>query len=199
MKALTASRLSTEPRIDHPEVNGNSLDAGGPIRLNLGGRDTQIPGFKTVDLKPGPTVDYESDISDLSMFEDGAVDEIYASHCLEHFSHQRTLSVLEEWHRVLRRGAKCYISVPDFETAIRMYLEWGMTDYIRNLLWGDQGYDLAYHYAPFTYPILLNFLHKAGFKDVKRLTWMPYKVKDCSRLVDTFANKPISLTVEATA
>src|SRR6266404_5313598 len=156
MKALAASRLSTEPRITKSEVNGNSLDAGEPIRLNLGGRDTQIPGFKTVDLKPGSHFDYQSDISDLSMFEDGTVSEVYASHCLEHFGHQRTQYVLEEWHRVLKRGGKCYISVPDFDVAVKLYLQWGMTDYIRNLLWGDQGYDLAYHYAPFTFPVLMN-------------------------------------------
>ena len=199
MKATLASRQSTEPRHTNVQVNGNCLEVGEALKLNLGGRDTQIPGFKTVDLKPGPTVDYQSDISDLSFCKDGTVDEIYASHCLEHFSHQRTLFVLEEWHRVLKRGAKCYISVPDFEAAIKLYLEWGMTDYVRNLLWGDQGYDLAYHYAPFTFPVLLNLLHKAGFKDVKRMTWMPHKVMDCSRLVDTVDNKPVSLTVEATA
>ena len=107
--------------------------------------------------------------------------------------------MLEEWHRVLRPGGKLFVSVPDFDAAIRLYLKLGMGDYIRNILWGDQGYDLAFHYTGFTFPVLLNLLHKAGFKNMKKLKWMPYGIKDCSHNVDTVNKDPISLTMEATA
>lgn len=172
--------------------------AGG-LRLNLGGRDTVIKGFKTVDLKEGPTVDYVTDISDLQMFASGSVDEIYASHCLEHFPHARTLYVLEEWRRVLKVGASCFISVPDFDAAVNLYQKEGLTDFVRNLLWGDQGYDLAYHYTGFAFPSLARTLVAAKFSDVKRLKWMPHHIADCSRLVDSLYKLPISLTVEAIA
>ena len=171
----------------------------GGTRLLLGGRDTRIDGFKNVDLRPGPTVDFVTDIGDLKQFKDDAVDEIYASHCLEHFPHPQTLGVLKEWHRVLKRGASCWISVPDFDAGVRLYLKQGLTEFTRNLLWGDQGYDLAYHYNAFTFATLAAQLVQAGFTDVKRQTWMPYKVLDCSRLVDTMYLKPVSLTVEAIA
>jgi SAM-dependent methyltransferase len=174
--------------------------AGDSLRLNLGGRDTVIPGFKTVDFKAGPTVDYVMDITDLSRFKDGSVSEIYASHCLEHSSHLKTPAILKEWRRVLSKGGKCYISVPDFDAAIRLYHDYGMlTDFLIHLLWGDQGYDMAYHYTGFTYPILSLLLSNAGFDDCRKIKWMPYEINDCSRLVDTVFHMPISLTVEATA
>ncbi len=54
----------------------------GVIRLNLGGRGTQIKGFQTVDLSEEHDVQIKSDVSDLRMFEEGTVDEIYASQIL---------------------------------------------------------------------------------------------------------------------
>src|SRR6185295_12583800 len=167
-------------------LEGRKADSvAGGIRLNLGGRDTVIPGFKTVDLHEGPTVDVVGNIADLKMFQDGSVDEIYASHCLEHFPHPKTLDVLKEWRRVLKPDARCWISVPDFDAAVKLYLKEGFTGFIRNFLWGDQGYDLAYHYTGFTFPLLATLLVHAGFRDVKRHKWMPHGVRDCSRLVDT--------------
>ena len=182
----------------NPPVLEKPLSAGG-LRLNLGGRDTKLDGFKTVDLHPGPTVEYVADISKLTMFDDKTVDEIYASHCLEHFPHPKTVDVLKEWRRVLKSGASCWISVPDFDAGVRLYLKEGLTVFTRNLLWGDQGYDLAYHYAAFTFPFLAKQLADAGFSDVKRHKWMPHRVQDCSRLVDSKYLEPISLTVEAIA
>lgn len=171
--------------------------AGDSIRLNLGGRGTFIPGFKTVDLKEGSEI--QSDVSKLDMFLDGSVSEVYASHILEHFSHWRTVPVLKEWRRVLKKGAKLYVAVPDFDAVVKLYLKEGFNIFLNRLLWGDQEYDLAFHYTGFTYPFLSSLLIKAGFEDVKRIKDMPHSIKDCSRLRDTHYHSPLSLNVEATA
>lgn len=170
-----------------------------PLKLNLGGRNKPIPGFQTVDLFDGPGVDIKSDISRLEGIANGAVDEIYASHCLEHFPHVKTREVLTEWRRVLKTRGKAYISVPDFDAMVKLYLQFGMTDFIRNMLYGDQVYDLAYHYTVFTYPTLARALMEVGFEDVKRLADMPYGIDDCSQKVDTATGKPVSINVEAVA
>jgi SAM-dependent methyltransferase len=175
------------------------LSPAGAIRLLIGGRTTHIDGFLNVDLFEGEGVDIRADASNLSMFKDGEVSEIYCSHILEHFPHVKTLSVLKEWRRVLKRGSKAYIAVPDFDVMIKHYLSIGLTDWIANMLYGDQIYDLAFHYAPFTFARLATLVTKAGFSDVKRIKDMPYGINDCSHLVDTISGHSVSLNIEAVA
>ncbi len=168
-----------------------------PLRLNLGGRDIIIPGFKTVDLSEEHNVDYRTDVSDLSMFKDGEVDEIYASQILEHFPHVRTVSVLKEWYRVLRKGGKITIGVPDFQRAVDLFLKFGLTNWVTNQLYGDQIYPLAFHYAPFTFGRLALLMNQAGFSNPRRILKMPYGIIDCSALVSNKDQLPVSLNVEA--
>lgn len=166
------------------------------IRLNLGGRGTKIPGFSTVDLSSEHDVDIKSDVSDLSAFKDESVSELYCSQVLEHFPHVRTEYVLSEWHRVLKKGGRIIIGVPDFDRAIELYQKTGLTEWLMNFLYGDQGYALAYHYRPFTFASLAALLHRAGFSNIKRLKQMPYGV-DCSSLISNYDHKNVSLNVEA--
>jgi len=171
----------------------------GPLRLMLGGRDQRLEGWTNVDLHEGQNVDIRADISDLrAVCRDGSVLELYCSHCLEHFPHPRTLSVLKEWYRVLQPGGQIYISVPDFDAMVKLYNKMGvLVPLIRNMLCGDQGYDLAFHYNLFTYATLAALCVEAGFRDVKRLDRMPYGLLDCSALVDTVTDMPISLSIKA--
>lgn len=178
----------------------NSSPAGA-LRLNLGGagegfRDAEVPGFKVVDLREG--ADFVCDAANLSSFKDGTVEEIYASNILEHFSLNRTVDVLKEWRRVLVKGGKLWLSVPDFDASVRVYLKCGLVPWVQYLIWGDQKHPLNYHYINFTWPILSHALYEAGFSDFKRLEQLPYGVKDASTLVDTREGLPISLNAEAT-
>lgn len=166
------------------------------LRLNLGGRGTKVPGFLTVDLSEEHDVDIKADVSNLPM-ADGSVAEIYASQILEHFPHVRTEAVLKEWYRVLKPSGKIVIGVPDFQRAIELYQAHGLTAWVVNFLYGDQGYPLAYHYAPFTFASLAAQLDKAGFRNVKRISVMPHGLADCSGLVSTMDGKSVSLNVEA--
>lgn len=169
------------------------------MKLNLGGRDRLVPGFLTVDLYEGKGVDIREDIGSLLSIKDKSVSEIYASHCLEHFPHPKTKEVLGNWLRVLKPNGKAYISVPDFAAMIRLYKDFGLNEFIRNMLYGDQGYPLAYHYNAFTYSTLARALVECGFSNVRNIPEMPYGIKDCSRLVDNVTFQPVSINVEATA
>lgn len=172
--------------------------SAGPLRLMLGGRDQKIEGWTNADLHDGPNVDIRTDISDLTIFKDASVESIYASHCLEHFPHPKTISVLKEWVRVLKVGGVAYISVPDFDAMVKLYEKVGMLDpFIRNMLCGDQGYALAYHYNLFTYASLAASCIEAGFSDVVKIDKMPYGLKDCSKLVDTLTGTPVSVSIKA--
>jgi len=172
------------------------------LRLNLGGmgegnNDTHIEGFKTVDLRDG--ADIQSDVSNLTMIKSLSVSEIYASNILEHFPHTKTLTVLKEWHRVLIPGSSCWISVPDFEANVKLFLKEGLVPWVQFLLWGDQLHPLNFHYINFTFATLAEVLTDAGFEDVQRVIQFPFPIRDASTMRDGKYGIRISLNVKATA
>ena len=99
------------------------------IRLNIGSDRQQISGFLSVDFNPDVDPDVLAEATDLSMFEDDSVDEVYASHVLEHLSWNDGLKALKEWKRVLKPGAVLTVAAPD---VIQVYLM-----YKHGATWGD--------------------------------------------------------------
>ena len=79
------------------------------MKLNLGGGLQKIPGFTTLDRQTG------QEVFPLPAYPDASVDEVRASHILEHFGHREAVDVLKEWVRVLRPGDVLRIAVPDFD------------------------------------------------------------------------------------
>jgi Uncharacterized protein conserved in bacteria len=117
----------TSPVLTSEKVK-KPLPTDGPLCLNLGGAGEgflsgRIPGFITVDLRDVDDTDIVSDISDLSWTGDGTVDQIYCSNALEHFPIHKTKDVLAEWHRVMKPGGKLFVSVPDFDANVKIYLK----------------------------------------------------------------------------
>lgn len=170
------------------------------LRLNLGGMgegylNGRIPGFQTMDLREG--ADIVGDCSDLSRFESGSADALYASNILEHWPIAKTVQVLREWYRVLRPGGILYVSVPDFDTAVRIYQRNGLTEWLKYHLWGDQKHALNYHYVCFTFASLAKDLYDAGFSDVKRVKMFNIGENDASHHIDTIGRELISLNVVA--
>jgi predicted SAM-dependent methyltransferase len=91
------------------------------IRLNVGSDLSQIGGFLSVDFNPKVKPDIVADAKDLSMFPDSVVDEIYASHVLEHFTWQDGLLALKEWLRVLKPGGMLTVATPDITEMRKLY------------------------------------------------------------------------------
>ena len=126
------------------------------VKLNIGAGDTVIEGFTPIDRKLG------SEAFPLQ-YEDGSVDEIRASHILEHFSFGDVKKALNEWHRVLKPGARIRISVPDFdEIKSKLDPNW------RFHLMGGQTDADNFHRSCFTEQLLCGYLNEAGFDGVCR-------------------------------
>lgn len=144
-------------------------------------------------------VDYVRDASDMSCFKDGKIEEIYASHILEHFPAKKTQDVLGEWSRILKPGGILHLSVPDFDRAVECYNATGgvFGQFLQDLIHGGQNYDLDVHMRSFTYPLLSAMMSKAGFSRIDRVEWLPYALGDCSTLAATWDGKPISINVKA--
>jgi len=175
--------------------------AGASVCLNIGGRETRIPGFLNVDLQDLPTTDILDDISTLHTIKDATISEIYASHVLEHFIWTKTLNVLRTWRRVLKKGGVAYMAVPDWDVIVRLYQSDGLSPYLIELIYGepDKQETFGNHYNVFNYARLGEHLTEAGFEDVERIQAMPYDINDCSKLRENRGNRLISLMVKATA
>jgi predicted O-linked N-acetylglucosamine transferase (SPINDLY family)/predicted SAM-dependent methyltransferase len=142
------------------------------MRLHIGGRQKK-PGWKILNVQPGPDVDFIGDCVDLSQFADGTVDEIYASHVLEHLSHSDRLPrALKEFHRVLKPGGRVRISVPDFEAVCRLFLDPTQTredrEFIMQIAFGGQMDPYDFHHVGLTFEFLDRYLRRAGFGAVER-------------------------------
>lgn len=135
---------------------------GEPVRLNIGGGDTEVEGFITVDRKIGMEA-YPLDLPD------GCADEVYASHVLEHFGREDVPRVLADWWRVLKPGGRLRVSTPDVTRVAEMIARrepfvdgegkrhsWGA------VLSGGQTDDNDYHKSHMDYADLARFLGGLG-------------------------------------
>ncbi len=139
------------------------------MKLHLGGTQPH-PDWHIFDIEARPEVDFVGDASDLSQFADNSIEEIYASHILEHFHYAldgELLAVLKEWHRVLVPQGMLYISVPDLRKICWLFLNPDLNMHDRRILLAALygGHINAYdvHRAGFDLEILTYFLREAGF------------------------------------
>lgn len=170
------------------------------MKLHIGCRGDKLEGFKRVDIVDYGDVDYLTDAKDLSMIASESVDEIYASHILEHFKKTETMDVLKEWNRVLKKGGILWLAVPDFDRLIEIYIRSGrvLTTWLSHILNGDQDMPTAFHYANFSYAMLAGYLSIAGFSRADRVVVFPYGMRDASTITDSLFGIPISLNIKAT-
>jgi predicted SAM-dependent methyltransferase len=169
-----------------------------PLRLNIGGTSAK-PGWKVFNAVPGPDVDYVGNCIDLSRFDDNSIDEVYASHILEHLGYQEELPMaLGHFHRVLKPGGTLRISVPDLATLCRLYLnpEWdaaGSREIMRTI-YGHQIDQYDFNKVGFSWDSLQQYLQRAGFRDIARVQEFGiFDDTSSMRIKDTL----ISLNVEA--
>ena len=172
--------------------------AEGPLRLHIGGTEPR-PGWKILNVQPGTGVDFVGDCTDLGRFADASVQEIYASHVLEHLSYQDRLPrALGELYRVLRPGGKAMISVPDLEVLCRLFLDprAKVRDRfeIMRMAFGGQMDAHDFHFVGLSYDLLYNFLFGAGFRRIEQVKAFGL-FRDSSAI--EYLGEPISLNVVA--
>ena len=178
------------------------------MKLHVGCGEKYLPGYKHLDARKFPHVDYVTNKLDKpDMFADDSIEEIYACHVLEHFTRidMKRGEVLKEWHRVLKSGGVLRIAVPNFEAIVEEYLSSRDLERVMGLLYGGQNYEYNFHYQAYDFKRLTNLLISAGFSDVKRYDWrdfLPSDYDDYSRAylphMDFEHGRLMSLNVVAT-
>jgi SAM-dependent methyltransferase len=138
------------------------------LKLNLGSGAEKFAGWSSLDSNADVHPDYVADVRKIPL-EDNSVDEIFASHVLEHTEWRD--DVLKEWERVLKPGGKIMVAVPDllqliaFQRAGIVSLEYFYATIYGSAIMGDKRPNMT-HFQVFT-PDLLMERMRAYFRDVK--------------------------------
>ena len=85
------------------------------MKLNLGCGQNRIEGYVNADREPAAEPDVVMDMEEFPWpFDDDSVDEVMASHVLEHIGATPNLfiGVMQEIYRVCRAGAAVHVAVP---------------------------------------------------------------------------------------
>ena len=167
------------------------------MKLHIGGK-IQKDDWKILNIQNKEGVDFVGDISDLSQFGDNSIDEIYASHIVEHVNQKNIKKTLSGIYRVLATKGKVYISVPDMDVLCRIFIAKDapikVKFHIMRMMFGGQTDEFDFHYFGWNLEFLKEYLLIAGFTKIER-------VKSFSIFNDTsdFApyGAPISLNVIA--
>lgn len=139
------------------------------MKLHIGCGKRYLPGYVHVDVTKHDHVDVVCDISKLDeMFETESVDEIYASHVLEHFPRNKILSVLTTITKVLKVGGTLRLAVPDFDAVVTRYNMTENLPELMGLLYGGQTDEFNYHYVTFNYKVLSDMLEMVGCVNCQR-------------------------------
>ena len=142
-----------------------------PTRINIGAGDTVIPGFEPWDIKQGRSA------ASLEL-PDACLDEIRASHVLEHFSHKSVANVVADWVRCLKPGGKLRVAVPDFQWACEQYLA-GTQAPIQAYIMGSHDDEHDHHGSLFDENVLIDLLRAAGLVGI---THWQSEIEDCAAL-----------------
>lgn len=95
----------------------------GRVKLHLGCGKRKRKGWVNIDIDEKVEPDIVSDVKDLAMFEDESVDEIDCCHLFEHLTYSDAVSALKEWYRVLKKGGKLSLELPNFRRCVEILYE----------------------------------------------------------------------------
>jgi predicted SAM-dependent methyltransferase len=152
------------------------------VKLNIGAGNTVIEGYTPIDRKTGVEA-YPLP------HPDNSVDDIRASHVLEHLTFAKAGEAMRDWYRALKPGGRLRIAVPDVDKVMgmkradplwRFYLMGGQTD-------ADDIHQSCYDEA-----LLSQAFGEAGFVHIER--WesdgLDTSSHDCSLNLEGFKPDP---------
>lgn len=138
-------------------------------KLNLGCGSNHIKGYLGLDVEKSCKPDIVHNfIKEPLPFKAQTIDEVLFFHTIEHIPKANHLGVLLEIFRILKRGAKVYITYPDFwECATRWKKnERGKREFWHATLYGRQLYPSDFHVCAMDPSELDCLLREIGFVNV---------------------------------
>jgi predicted SAM-dependent methyltransferase len=145
------------------------------MRINLGCGQSPIENYINVDMDtledlrrryPNKTFSDDLVIEQWDIFnlpvEDCSVDEIRADCLFEHLSFKEEKCIFEEVKRALKIGGYLQLNVPDFESAIKKWID--AEDNLTACIFGSQNGDGQYHKNCYTLGKLQSIFKTLNFE-----------------------------------
>ncbi len=152
------------------------------VKLNLGCGIYYKPGYINIDKFESLVADQQSDLFTLP-YSDDSVDEIEASHIIEHFDFVHLPYLLAEWWRVLKFDGKLKIETPNLlKSTLRLHLgNQQKSNRTGRFLFGV---DIPgnFHKSGFTFRTLRSILISNGFIGIKREKQHSFKTESGMRI-----------------
>ncbi len=135
------------------------------MKLNIGCETEYLEGYINIDCDPQYKSDRCERIEEMN-FSPNSVDEIYASHVIEHLPLMTARKVLRNFKTWLKQDGKWYISVPDMEVVGRLLGEGCIDEYLFFWTWGGVFGDSMRHHWGYTERTLRTELARSGLRVV---------------------------------
>ena len=148
--------------------------------LHIGGEEKEVhKDWEIFTIQDVDYADHVGNANDMSRFEDETFDRIYCSHVLEHFDYnEELLNTLKEWYRILKKGCRLYVSVPDMDRLCELFLDKTISLQDRlniiRMIFGGHTNKYDYHYVCFDTEVLHLMLKQAGFNKVWKVDQLGY-------------------------
>lgn len=163
-KLLNTIRRNTSPAIIKWKYKLGIKDEG-MLKLHLGCGGRHFEDYVNVDWRKTRATDLVCDIRKLP-YRDSSVELIETYHVIEHLPRHDLPKALKEWHRVLIDEGRLIIECPDFDGAVKEYIE-GNEKRMDNIF-GLQRFSGDAHLFGYDYERLKKLLEKAGFEDIQQ-------------------------------
>ncbi len=105
------------------------------LMLHIGCGGVYFPGWVNVDMD-SPKADLRHDMRTALPYGEETADFVYSEHFIEHLTVAEGLTVLKDFHRVLKTGGILRIATTDLDYIVRRYL----------FLWKQQNWIKTYGY-----------------------------------------------------
>jgi len=134
--------------------------------------------------------------------ESGVVDWVYCSHVIEHLEKYEAESLVKEIKRILKRGGRVRIVLPDLNKIIKNYGD--DPDQFNRVYFGFEkdkkagilGKFIRPHNWMYTYESFKKLMVEAGFEKIEKSNWQNGKMPDVKKL-DLEIHKDLSFYIEA--
>jgi predicted SAM-dependent methyltransferase len=142
------------------------------MNLHIGGHQRK-EGWRILNAQAGSDVDFVGDIRDLGQFGDGTLDQVYASHVLEHVGQAALAPAIQGIRRALKVGGELRVAVPDLDVLCQLFLNPRASIEMRwqtmQMMFGGQIDPHDFHYVGFNEQFLRHFLIQTGFREIRRV------------------------------